>query len=120
MVTLLVVTSVTGAIHYQIVGEVFTAFPVVTFVGSLLSGATLASSFNGGHLAGGCLAAGAFGNHLAGGSYTFLVSSSWLLRILAVCRLVFRTCVLEAFLQVLGTLQFAGFLLIGFCELQAG
>ena len=76
MVTLLVVTSVTGAIHYQIVGEVFTAFlafPVVTFVGSLLSGATLASSFNGGHLAGGCLAAGAFGNHLAGGSYTFLV-----------------------------------------------
>jgi len=84
MVTLLVVTSVTGAIHYQIVGEVFTAFlafPVVTFVGSLLSGATLASSFNGGHLAGGCLAAGAFGNHLAGGSYTFLVSSSWLLRI---------------------------------------
>ena len=84
MVTLLVVTSVTGAIHYLIVGEVFTAFlafPVVTFVGSLFSGATLASSFNGGHLAGGCLAAGAFGNHLAGGSYTFLVSSSWLLRI---------------------------------------
>ncbi len=80
MVTLLVVTSVTGAIHYQIVGEVFTAFLAFP-VGSLLSGATLASSFNGGHLAGGCLVAGAFGNHLAGGSYTFLVSSSWLLRI---------------------------------------